>query len=140
MRYRRRHMRVPASGDVFLSDLGGVKVKASIVNISVGGLCITALEHQIDHKEYQIQVRTLTHGKIHFSGVPVYQNINACGIRITAIEKDQLEKIHQVVENFQTSEDFVKYIGEKDIIHDWLVDRSGDDIAITFETEGEKNR
>lgn len=138
MRYRRRHMRVPTSGIVTLSDQQGVKVRASAVNISAGGLCITAPEYPIDLQEYQIQINTPTHGEIHFSGCPVYQNKTAVGLKITLIEKDHLQRIHQIVESFQLSNDFINSIEEKDIIQDWLVDKAGDDIEIIFETEEEK--
>ncbi len=140
MRYRRRHMRVPVSGDVILLDGDGIKAEASAINISVGGVCITAPGRPIDQKEYQVQIITTTRVKIHFLGFPVYQNNTAVGLKITAIEKDQCKKIYEIVESFQLSDDFIKSIEEKDIINDWLVDKSGDDIVITFETEGEKHR
>ena len=44
-----------------------------------------------------------------------------------------------MVGSFQLTDDFIKYIDDRDIIHDWLVDESGEDIEITFETEKEKN-
>ena len=52
---------------------------------------------------------------------------------------NHLKIIYQIVGNFQRTDDFIKYIDERDIIHDWLVDESGEDIAITFETEKEKD-
>jgi hypothetical protein len=85
-------------------------------------------------------VITPSHGKIRFSGVPVYQTLESIGIKITSIEKDQLKIIYQIVGNFQLTDDFINYIDERDIIHDWLVDESGEDIAITFETEEEKDK
>ena len=135
MKYQRLHIRVPASGDAILLEKGDFNIEASVINVSVGGLCITAPSHLIDQHEYQVEVITPSHGKIHFSGVPVYQSFESVGIKITSIEKDQLEIIYQIVGSFQLTDDFIKYIDEKDLIHDWLVDESGDDIAITFETE-----
>jgi hypothetical protein len=46
--------------------------------------------------------------------------------------------MYQIVGNFQLSDDFIKDIDRKDIIHDWLVDESGEDIEITFDTELER--
>ena len=140
MKYQRLHIRVPASGDAVLLKKGDVKVEASVINISVGGFCISAPSHLIDQHEYQVQVITPSHGKIRFSGVPVYQTIESIGIKITSIEKEQLKTIYQMVGSFQLTDDFIKYIDERDIIHDWLVDESGEDIAITFETEEEKDK
>ena len=139
MKYQRLHIRVPASGDAILLEKGNVKVEASVINVSVGGLCITAPSLLIDKHEYQVQIITPSHGNIHFSGIPVYQNFESIGIKITSIEKDHLKIIYQIVGNFQRTDDFIKYIDERDIIHDWLVDESGEDIEITFETEKEKN-
>jgi hypothetical protein len=131
-------MRVPTSSTVILSDQQGVKVRASAVNISAGGLCITAPQYPLDLQEYQIQIDTPTHGEIHFSGFPVYQNKTVFGLKITLIAKAHLQTIHQIVESFQLSDDFINSIEEKDIIQDWLVDKAGDDIEIIFETEDEK--
>lgn len=139
MRYQRLHIRVPASGAVLLSVKEEIKIEASVINVSAGGLCITAPSHIIEQNEYQIQVITPTNGKINFSGLPVYQTKESIGIKITSIDKDQLKTIYQVVGSFQLTDDFIKYIDEKDILHDWLVDESGEDIAITFETEPEKD-
>jgi len=140
MKYQRLHIRVPASGDAILMEKGEVKVKARIINVSVGGMGITSPSQLIHKHEYQIQVVTPSHGEILFSGVAVYQTKKSIGIKITSIEKDHLKTIYQIVEGFQGTEDFLKQIEEKDIIHDWLVDESGEDISITFETEKEKER
>ena len=140
MKYQRLHIRVPASGNAILLEKGDVKVEASVINVSVGGFCITAPSHLIDQHDYQVQVITPSHGKIHFSGVPVYQSFESIGIKITSIEKEQLQIIYQIVGRFQLTDDFIKYIDERDIIHDWLVDESGEDIAITFEADPEKSK
>ena len=42
MKYQRLHIRVPASGDAILLEKGDVKIEASVINVSVGGLCFTA--------------------------------------------------------------------------------------------------
>ncbi len=137
MKYRRLYIRVPASGDAILLEKGDVKVEASVINVSVGGLCIAAPSYLIDQQEYQVQVITPSHGKIQFSGVPIYQTFESVGIKITSIAKDQLKIIYQIVGSFQITDEFIKYIDERDIIHDWLVDEAGEDIAITFETDPE---
>ena len=107
----------------------------SIINVSGGGLCIAAPPDQIEHQEYQIQIITPDHGSIEYSGHPVYQNDKSIGIKITFIEKDYLKTIYQMVESFQITEEFIKYIDESTVINDWLVDESGDDVSISFETE-----
>lgn len=140
MRYQRLNIRVPASGEAILSDKDEIRVEANVINVSAGGVCITAPSHLIDQSEYQIEVNTKTHGKINFSGFPVYQSQKSIGIKITSIDKDQLKTIYQIVGNFQLTDDFIRYIDERDIINDWLVDESGEDIAITFEANPEKSK
>jgi len=139
MRYQRLHIRVPATGDVILSVREKIKVEASVINVSAGGLCITTPSYLIDKNVYQVQVITHSHGKIQFSGFPVYQSVESIGIKITSIEKDHLKTISQIVESFQITEDFIKHIDHKDILNDWLSDDSGDDISITFETDTGKD-
>ena len=140
MKYQRLHIRVPASGDAHLQGKGDVKVRASVINVSAGGVCITAPLQLIGQHEYQVKVVTPSHGEILFSGIPVYQNRKSIGIKITSVERDQLKLIYQIVESFQITTDFIKHIEKKDIIHDWLVDESGEAIAVTFETEKERNK
>ena len=139
MKYQRLHIRVPASGNAILLGEGNVRIEASVINVSVGGLCISAPSYLVAGHEYQVQVITTSFGKIQFSGVPVYQTFESIGIKITSIDKDQLKLIYQIVGSFQLTDEFIKHIDERDIIHDWLVDESGEDITITFETEEEKD-
>lgn len=139
MRYQRLHIRVPVSGEVILSVGKEIIVEASAINVSAGGLGITAPSHLIEQTEYQIKVITSSNEKIRFSGFPVYQTADHIGIKITAIDKENLQSIYQIVGQFQVSDEFIKHVGERDIIHDWLVDESGEDIEITFDTEPQKD-
>ena len=135
MQFQRLHIRVPASGEANLLLDNEVKVAASIVNVSSGGLCISSPSDLIVRQEYQIQLISPAHGCIEFSGRPVYQNDERMGIKITSIDKDHSKTISQIVESFQITEDFIKYIDESTIINEWLADESGDNVSITFETE-----
>ncbi|MGI9536659.1 MAG: PilZ domain-containing protein [Desulfocapsaceae bacterium] len=135
MRYQRLHIRVPASGEVILSVRGEVRLTAKIIDVSIGGLRITADSRLIEQQEYQIQIITPAHGNIEFTGIPVYQKGESIGIRIASIDQDHLKTIYQMVESFQITEEFIKYIDESTIINDWLVDESGAHVSITFETE-----
>ena len=135
MLYQRLHIRVPASGEVTLSVRGGVTVAADIINVSGGGLCITAPSHLIEDQDYRVQVITPAHGSIDFSGRPVYQNGESIGIKITSIDKNHLKTIYQMVESFQITEEFIKHIDESTILNEWLVDETGDKVSITFDTK-----
>ena len=138
MHYKRLHIRVPVSGRVILSAGHRVRVKASAINISVGGLCIAAPSYLLDQDEYHIEITMPSKEKIRFSGLPVYQTDKSVGIKITSIENRNLKKIYQLIEGFQLTEDFIKHIDEHDILEDWFVDDAGNNLDISFETEQEE--
>jgi len=126
------------SGRVIVSAGYRVIVKASAINISVGGLCIAAPSYLLDQDEYHIEITMPSKEKIRFSGLPVYQTEKSVGIKITSIESKNLKKIYQLVEGFQLTEDFIKHIDEHDILADWFVDDAGNNLDISFETEQEE--
>ena len=139
MHYKRLHIRVPVSGSVILSAGHRVRVKAIAINISVGGLCIAAPSHILDQDEYHIEITMPSKEKIRFSGLSVYQTDKSVGIKITSIGNRNLKKIYQLIEGFQLTEDFIKHIDEHDILEDWFVDNTGNNLDISFETEPEEN-
>jgi len=138
MQYRRLHIRVPASGNAFLSVEEEIRVEATVINVSAGGFCITAPFHIIDQVDYDIEIITPSCGKIQFSGLPIYQTVESVGIKITSIDKDNLKKVYQLVQDFELTEDFIKQIEERDLLKDWLVDETGNDLVITFESEPDR--
>lgn len=139
MRYQRLHIRVPATGDAVLSVGEEIRIEATLINVSAGGFCITAPSHLLDQIDYHIQIFTPSRGRIQFSGSPVYQTDESVGVRITFIDKDNLKKIYQLVQDFELTEDFIRQIEERDILKDWLVDEAGKDLVITFESKPGQN-
>ncbi|MEJ2056316.1 MAG: PilZ domain-containing protein [Desulfofustis sp.] len=135
MQYQRLHIRVPATAAVTLSSSGSVRITASAINISAGGICITAPSHVLEDSEYFVEIITPDKIKIVFSGFPVYQTETTVGIKITRISKDDLKTIYQLVQRFQLTEEFIRHIDERDILQDWLVDEAGNDLSVTFETD-----
>ena len=134
MQYQRLHIRVPATGEVILKVGSQVRIAARVINISAGGICITAPSHVVGDTEYDIEVMTEDEGEIRFSGFPVYQKDSSVGIKITSIEREELKSIYRLVEGFQLTEEFIKHIDEHDILKDWLVDEAGNDLSVTFDT------
>ena len=134
MQYQRLHIRVPVTGDALLRVGDQVRIAASVINISAGGICITAPSHVLEDNEYHIEILTREEGKIQFSGFPVYQTDTSVGIKITSIDKEDLKAIYRLVEGFQLTEEFIKHIDEHDILKDWLVDDAGNDLSVTFDT------
>lgn len=134
MQYQRLHIRVPATAEVTLSISDSVRISASAINISAGGICITAPSHVLEDDEYYVEVITPEKIKVVFSGFPVYQTETTVGIKITKISKDDLKTIYQLVQGFQLTDEFIKHIDEHDMLKDWLVDEAGNDLSVTFET------
>ncbi len=139
MQYQRLHIRVPATGEALLKVGDQVRIAASVINISAGGICITAPSHVLEDNEYHIEILTKEEGKIQFSGFPVYQTDTSVGIKITSIDKEYLKAIYRLVEGFQLTEEFIKHIDEHDILKDWLVDDAGNDLSVTFDTGSTKD-
>ncbi len=140
MQYQRLQIRVPADGEAILKVVGQVTVAARVINISAGGICITAPSHELDDNEYFIEILTKEEGKIQFSGFPVYQTETSVGMKISAIDKEDLKAIYRLVEGFQLTEEFIKHIDEHDILKDWLVDEAGNDLSVTFDTAPKKEK
>lgn len=138
MQYQRLHIRVPATGEAIIKVGKKVTIHARIINISVGGIRITAPSHVLDENEYSIEILTEAEGKITFTGFPVYQSETSVGIKISSIDKEDLKAVYRLVEGFQLTEDFIKHIEEHDILKDWLVDETGNDLSVTFETTNRK--
>jgi hypothetical protein len=137
MKYQRLHIRIPASGKVMLTLPREIRIQAEAINISAGGLCISTSVDLLDEEEYNIEITTSDRGVVRFSGVPVYRHGENVGFQITDITSENLRIIHQLVEDFQLTEEFIKHINEHDIIREWFVDDAGDDLAVTFETARE---
>ncbi len=135
MQYQRLHIRVPVTGEAILRLGDRVRVSATVINISAGGICIAATSHVLDDNEYHIEIITRDGEKIRFAGFPVYQTESSVGVKITSIDKDDLKAIYRVVQGFQLTEEFIKHIDEGDILKDWLVDEAGNDLSVTFETD-----
>ena len=139
MQYKRLHLRVPATGDAILSSGEEVRVKATVINVSVGGFCISAPSQVLDQIEYDVKIVTPSRATIDFTGNPTYQTEEHVGIKITSIDKENLLKIYQRIEDFELTEEFIKQVGEEDLLKDWFIDEGGDVISIRFETEADES-
>ncbi len=135
MQYRRLHIRVPASGGVVLSVGEQVRIEASVINVSAGGISISAPSHLLDEDEYRVEIFTPSHGRIVFSGVPIYQTMDSVGIKITSIDHKSLQRIYLLVENFQSVQGCCNYMEDEDLPpQDWFTGDTRYELAITFET------
>lgn len=140
MQYRRLHIRVPASGGVVLSVGEQVRVEASVINVSTGGISIKAPSHLLDEEEYRVQIYTPSHGRIVFAGVPVYQTMDSVGIKIISIDHKSLQRIYLLVEDFQSAQGCCSYMdGQEMLPQGWFPGDTRYELAITFETRSSRS-
>ena len=133
MGYRRAYIRIPVTGKVVLSSRNDRSIHSRITNISQGGLGITGWPITLNSKQYFVNVTTGNGRKISLMGLVVHHNNRTTGLKIVAIDRKNLETIHQLIEEFQTSEEFIRQINDKNIITDWFVDENGDELDFNFE-------
>jgi hypothetical protein len=134
MQYKRLHIRVPASGGAVLSVGEQVRVEASVINVSTGGISIKAPSHLLDEDEYRVEIYTPSHGRIVFAGVPVYQTMDSVGIKIISIDHKSLQLIYLLVENFKSAQGYCNHLDEQDTPPQGFTGDTRCELAITFET------
>ncbi len=133
MKSKRIHIRVPVHGGVSLESKLGVVIKASALDISERGIGVNELSNPPENTEYTIQVTTISHGEMQFSGILVHIDKNKAGFVITNIDSENFKILKNIISAFQATEDFIKYIDKNDILRDWFKDKDGNEIDLTFE-------
>ena len=133
MGYRRAHIRSPVAGRAVLSSRNDRSIHSKMVNISEGGLAITGWPITLNSKQYLVNVTTRSGMEISLMGSIIHHNNRTTGLKTVAIDRKNLEAIHQLIEEFQTSEEFIRQIDDKNIITDWFVDENGDELDFNFE-------
>lgn len=133
MKYKRLHIRVPVIGGVSLESELGVVIKASALDISENGIGINDFSNRLENTEYKIQVTTISHGEMHFSGILVHTYKNSAGFKITNIDPSNLKILKNIINAFQATEEFIKHIDKHDIMRDWIKDKDGNEIDVSFE-------
>lgn len=103
-------------------------------DISVGGLAITGWPPSRQSNEYLVNVKTSSGVELQLMGSIIHQNNRITGFKTVAIDSKNLKTIHKIIEEFQTSEEFIRQINEKNIITDWFVDENGDELDFNFES------
>jgi hypothetical protein len=139
MKYQRLHLRIPLIGDAILSNDKNVKVMAHTVDVSQAGVGITAPSSPLENTEYQIEVNIHDRGSIRPTASLIHHSKLSAGFKTTYISAEDLQIIRDLIAEFQTSEDFITYIEEHNILDDWLGDTDGTEFDITFEAASKAN-
>ena len=124
---------MPLVGVISLVSKSGLLIKARALDISENGIGINEIATCPENVEYQIQITTISHGKIHFSGILVHTYKNTAGFMITNIDSSNYEILKNIINDFQATEEFIKRIETHNIMIDWLRDNEGNEINLTFE-------
>lgn len=139
MGYKRLHIRVPISAEATLSSTQGeVSIKARTIDISQGGLSITSTSEHLESEEYQVEIETSEGQIIAFTASLIRKDDQSAGFRTLHIDKEYLATISKLVENYQTTVDFIDQVAEFDLFQQHIVDEDGTELEVTFDLNPKK--
>jgi len=133
MGHKRIHVRVPLSGEAVLSNKGNPTIKARTIDISQGGVAITAFPEGLSDDEYRIDILTEEGQSVEIVARLVRVDEPIAGFQTLQIDKQSQEIIRNLVSEYQKTPDFIKQLDEFDIFG--AVDEEGNEIEITFEKD-----
>lgn len=135
MGYKRIYVRVPLAGEAILSNSNKPTIKARTIDISQGGVAITALSEPISAEEYRIEILTEKGQRIRISAQLVRVDETIAGFHTVQIDRKSQEIIQNLVFEYQTTSDFIKQLDEFNLLDDKVLDEEGNEIEITFEKD-----
>ena len=135
MGHKRIYVRVPLRGEAVLSKSGKPTIKARTIDISQGGVAITAFSEEVSSAEYRIEILTETGQKIEIFAQLVRVDDAIAGFQTLQIDEKSQEIIKNLVFEYQTTPDFIKQLDEYNLLDDKVVDEDGNEIEVTFEKD-----
>lgn len=136
MNYKRIHIRVPVTGKAVLSDKeNDIHLTAKAINISAGGVAITDTDSDLQHKEYQIEVTTETGDTIKLTALLIRMADNNAGFKTTTIGKEHLSRIMAMVDEYQSTTEFIDQLTEYDMLQQNFIDDEGNELEVTFDID-----
>ena len=135
MGHKRIYVRVPLRGEAVLSKRGKPTIKARTIDISQGGVAITAFSEEVSSAEYRIEILTETGQKIEIFAQLVRVDDAIAGFQTLQIDEKSQEIIKNLVFEYQTTPDFIKQLDEYNLLDDKVVDEDGNEIEVTFEKD-----
>ena len=136
MNYKRIHIRVPLSGKAVLSNSeDGFHFTAQTINISEGGVAITDASQELQPKEYQIAVSTENGQTITLTGLLLRQKDNDAGFKTTNIKNEDLKIIMNMVEEYQSTPEFLEQLTDHDMLQQNFIDDEGNELEVTFDID-----
>lgn len=132
MGYKRAHIRIPFEGSATLSNRHSGRIKAHTINISGGGVGLVNASPAPRDREYHVHLKTDSGKHIRLLATVAYTKDSQTGLKTVFIDKNNLQQIHDIVSQFQSSDDFMKYIDQLDILDDWFIDENGHKVDFDF--------
>lgn len=133
MGYKRAHIRIPLQAHATLSCRQSRRVKAKAVNISAGGIGLSDDAPSLKNTEYHVQVKTNFGECINLLASVVYKKDKQSGLKTIFIDRASIHAIRSIIARFQSSNEFINYIDQQDILNDWFVDDNGKELKFNFE-------
>jgi c-di-GMP-binding flagellar brake protein YcgR len=135
MGHKRIYVRVPLSGEAVLSNSGKPTIKARTIDISQGGVAITAFSDEVSSAEYRIDILTEAGQRIEIFAQLVRVDEGIAGFKTLQIDEKCQEIIKNLVFEYQETPDFIKQLDEYNLLDDKVVDEDGNEIEVTFEND-----
>jgi len=135
MGHKRIYVRVPLSGEAVLSNSGKPTIKARTIDISQGGVAITAFSDEVSSAEYRIDILTEAGQRIEIFAQLVRVDEGIAGFKTLQIDEKCQEIIKNLVFEYQETPDFIKQLDEYNLLDDKVVDEDGNEIEVTFEKD-----
>ncbi len=135
MTQKRQQARVPISGQAILSNDHGICITATTKDISQGGIAISKPADHLAEAEYRIRVSTDEGRQIHLRATLIHRSTETTGFKTSNIDEKNLQIITELVSEYQTTEDFIRQIGEHDVLEQKYVDKDGNKVSVTFDTK-----
>lgn len=136
MSYNRIHVRVPVDGTVTLKSKVGTHIGVRAIDISHGGLGVSCFPGETTPPIYNVVVTLKADVTISFTGKLIkHQNSQTAGFKIINISREDKWIINKLVEDYQHTDEFVRQLGEYEILPERYVDKDGNELEITFERD-----
>jgi c-di-GMP-binding flagellar brake protein YcgR len=131
MAHKRIHVRVPLDGEATLSNKSNPKVKARAIDISKGGVAVTAFPEGLSDNVYRIDILIQEGQNVQIVAKLLRVDNNVAGFQTLQIDQKSQDVINELVSEYQKTPDFIKQLDEFNMLG--AVDEEGNEIEITFE-------
>ncbi len=136
MGYRRVFIRVPLSGSATLINKEqDIRITVQTINISQGGLALSTIEDELPHGIYHIDIVTEGNGTIELEAELLRQTGKLIGFQTKEISSKDLETILVMVEEYQSTPDFIDQLTDFDMLQQSYIDDDGNELEVTFDTD-----